>query len=53
VGSDKGREDSRARGTAGVAIGGQIIVALPDATHELGVPAEPEHVQRVSISAVR
>jgi len=42
-GSDKGCEDTRARGT----------VAPPDATPELGVPAEPARVWHVAISAAR
>jgi len=52
-GHDKECGETRARGTAGIAVGGQSIVALPDATHEFGVSAEPERVWRVSISAVR
>lgn len=45
-------EETRARGTAGVAVGGPGIVALPNATHELGVPAEPVCVWNVSISVI-
>ncbi len=48
-GSDK-CEDARARGTAGgAAVGVQTIVALPDATYELGIPADPARVWHVSI----
>ena len=42
-----------ARGTAGVTVGGQGIVALPDATYEIGVPAHPTRVWHVCINAVR
>ena len=46
-------EDARARVIAGTGVGGQCIIALPDATYELGVPAEPAQVWHISMSAIR
>jgi len=53
-GSDKGCEATRARGTAGVAVTvtGQGMVALPDATPDPGVPAEPTRMWHESVSTV-
>jgi len=41
MGCDKDCEETRARGTASVTVGVQGIMALPEATHELSVPAGP------------
>ena len=52
-GGDKEWENTCARGTACVAVSGQGIVALPDATCELSVPTESGRAWHVSISAIR